>query len=362
MVEIQRLIDRWQESRRVRLYRGKEGRLLSATPAWLLGLVGVVYYQTSLEEREWRTVEKLLTQTVQDVLEKIHHKLIYDINTRRYRYDEPLAQAPAGGEGDFIDRYTVTLEFPDEARKESFEKTYPTDVPEQLTLCFKDPRTIYEPLLHQNREELEKDLRLKPNTLKLSISPDSLNAGERKFVFDLHEQLSKPYIKGRYEKHEFYLMRNVQSLRSVGIYLESETRAFFPDFVLWVVHRNWTHILLIDPKGQTGITDWSRLEENEKVRIATGGHLKELARKLSIRHGKTFKVDSFILLRDSSEMGKLKAQSPTPDEIAMIERMKAKHVLRLDWHERNETGDLQSAYWNGNTYLDFMLGVLGQYN
>jgi hypothetical protein len=133
----------------------------------------------------------------------------------------------------------------------------------------------------------------------------------------------------------------VQSLRLVGIYLESETRAFFPDFVLWVLHKEWTHILLVDPKGQTGITDWSNLEMNEKVRIATGTHLPELARKLTTQHGKPFKIDSFILLRDSSPMGKLKTQSPTIDDLKQIEQMKAKHVLRLDWHGKNETGDNQ---------------------
>ena len=165
-------------------------------------------------------------------------------------------------------------------------------------------------------------------------------------------------MKGRYDKYEFYLLRNVQSLRSVGIYLESETRAFFPDFVFWVVHKDWTHILLIDPKGQTGITDWANLEMNEKVRIATGTHLPELARKLSTKHGKVFKVDSFILLRDSSPMGKLKTQSPTTDDLKQIEQMKAKHVLRLDWHGVNEAGDKQSHFWQGNTYLDVIFNVV----
>lgn len=360
MVELQRMVDRWQESRRTRLYQGKDGKLLPVTVAWLLDMVGEVKYQTHLDERSWPAVERLLFQTVQDTLDRIHNKLIYDINTRQYRYDEPITQAQAGGKGDFIDRYDVTLEFADQARKEAFETTYPTDVPEQLTLCFNDPRSVYAPLLQQNREALEKELGLKPNSPKLTISPDSLNPGERKFVHDLHNYLEDPVMKGRYDKYEFYLLRNVQSLRSVGIYLESETRAFFPDFVIWVVHKDWTHILLIDPKGQTGITDWSNLEMNEKVRIATGTHLPELARKLSARHGKPFKVDSFILLRDSSPMGKLKTQSPAPDDLKRIEQMKDKHVLRLDWHDRNEAGDKQSPFWQGKTYLDVMFNVVGK--
>ena len=86
--------------------------------------------------------------------------------------------------------------------------------------------------------------------------------------------------------------------------------------------------------------------------MATGGHLKDLARKLSARHGKPFKVDSFILLRDSSPMGNLKAQTPDHQELAMIEQMKAKHVLRLDWHGKNEAGDRQSSHWGGKGYLE----------
>ena len=86
--------------------------------------------------------------------------------------------------------------------------------------------------------------------------------------------------------------------------------------------------------------------------MATGGHLKDLARKLSARHGKPFKVDSFILLRDSSPMGNLKAQTPDHQELAMIEQMKAKHALRLDWHGKNEAGDRQSSHWGGKGYLE----------
>ena len=361
LVELQRFVDRWQETRHVRLYQGKAGEIVPITLEWLMNLIGPVYYQTSLAERNWPSVERLLLRTVQDTLDKIHHKLIYDINTRQYRIDEPMSQAAAGGKGDFIDKYEVTFEFPNQDRKEAFETRYPDsdDIPEQLELCLNDPRHIYAPLLQQNTAELEKLLKLKAGDLKVSISPDSLNPGERKFVADLHGYLSDPVMKGRYEKYEFYLLRNVQSLRSVGVYLESETRAFFPDFVLWVLHKNWTHIILIDPKGQTGITDWSKMEDNEKVRLATGGHLAELARKLSNRYQRPFKVDSFILLRDSSPMGKPKGQTPdTAQELEIIQMMKAKHLLRLDWHEYDESGNMRSRFWHDKTYLEAIFGVI----
>jgi len=103
---------------------------------------------------------------------------------------------------------------------------------------------------------------------------------------------------------------------------------------------------------QTGTTDWSKLEENEKVRIAHNGQLKKLARELTNRHNRPCGVDSFILLRDSSLLGQIKGQVPTQQEEAEIEKMQAKHVLRLDWHTKDEMGNTRSGYWNGKSYLD----------
>lgn len=352
--ELRKRIDRWLDSRRMRLYREKDGCLRSFTLADLLELAGTVNYNAHLDEREWITVERLLLQTVQDTLERLHHKLIYDINTRQYRYDETLAQNAEGKSGDFVERYSVTMEFSTQHDKEAFETRYPTDVPEQLKLSFNDPRVIYEPLMRSG-DEADKGLF---SWKQINISPDSLNAGERKFVNDLHDYLNDPVKRGVYSGHEFYLLRNVESLRSVGIYLESETRAFFPDFVLWVVHKKWTHIILIDPKGQTGITDWAKLEENEKAKVATNGQLAILARELTRKQSRTFKVDSFILLRDSSPLGKIKGQNPTKQELELIEKLKAKHVLRLDWHLKDESGNKLPEYWNGKTYLDVMFEVM----
>jgi hypothetical protein len=59
-------------------------------------------------------------------------------------------------------------------------------------------------------------------------------------------------------------------------------------------------------------------------------------------------------------MGKPKGQTPVGDELVMIEQMKAKHVLRLDWHYRNEAGDKQSPFSQGKTYLDVMFNIVGK--
>jgi len=356
MVEIGRRMARTMEARSLQLYRESEAGLQFFKAPDLLELTGTVTYHAHLDEREWLTVERLLFQAVQDVLEKIHHKLIYDINKRQYRYDRPKSHAETGGKGDFIDGYTATIEFASQEKKEAFETEYPDGIPEQLKLSFNDPRLVYQPLLRAGNDSDKRELSWK----QINISPDSLNPGERKFVSDLHDYLNNPVNRGAYDKHEFYLLRNVESLRSAGVYLENETRAFFPDFILWVIHKDWTHILLIDPKGQTGITDWVKLEENEKVKVAHSGHLKELARKLTDINKRPFKVDSFILLRDSSPLGTLVSLMPTPEEEKNIERLQAKHVLRLDWHERDEAGNKKANYWNGRTYLDVMFSVIGR--
>lgn len=163
-------------------------------------------------------------------------------------------------------------------------------------------------------------------------------------------------------RYEFYLMRNEAAMRSVGIYLETELQAFFPDFVFWIVdERNkLTHIVLVDPKGQTGIVNPRTMQENEKVNIAINGHLDELAEKLTQIHGRKFFVHSFILLRDSSPLGTAGEGIPADDKtLAVIEAMKAKNVLRLDWSERRENGSPIDGSINGKSYLDMMFEKIG---
>jgi uncharacterized protein (DUF1697 family) len=84
---------------------------------------------------------------------------------------------------------------------------------------------------------------------------------------------------------------------------------------------------------------------NAKVKLAKSGHLAELARKLESAHkpAKKFGVHSFILLRDSSELGRISGAVPTTAELAVIADMEKHHVLRLDWAAANENGDARTA-------------------
>ncbi len=154
-------------------------------------------------------------------------------------------------------------------------------------------------------------------------------------------------------------MRNVESLRSIGLNLEGETRVFYPDFVLWIIddkHKKTT-LALFDPKGQTGIIKEDDLGlkgpdgMNDKVRVATSGQLAELAREMSKRTGLAWKVHSFILLRDKSPLGHFKGAAPNDRDMELAEAMIQKGVLRLDWHEKNEQGQTSARLRDGSSYF-----------
>lgn len=298
----------------------------------ILGLVNEVIYHRAWADMGFAVREQLLSQTLSDAIKQLHNRLIYDLNKRRYRMGEPLRQSVPGEPGDFVSHYDLRLEFDLQAQQHDFEYQYPApQLPTQLTLDLLESRHIYAPLF-QSAEN--KDVKQGFKFKTLSISPDALNPGERKFVQDLHTFLANPVNRGRLRAFDFYLMRNVESLRSVGVYLDTETRAYYPDFVLWAVSTKKTHVLLVDPKGQSGIQDWNSLKTfNAKVDLAKSTDLLELANKLGAHAGKNFKVDSFILLRKSSPLGR--ANGAHYDE-KLVEAMQAQHVLHLDWAPADE--------------------------
>ncbi|MFZ4537289.1 DEAD/DEAH box helicase family protein [Propionivibrio sp.] len=343
-----------------------------ATALDLLSVIGGLLYHHPFGQTSLAVRENLANKAVADAVAQLHHKLIYDINKRRYRFGEPLVQAVksapgiAGVPGDFIAEYTVKLGFRSEPEMTAFDLRYPSPMPlTQLELRLEEPchpyqPHIYKPLLFKDDKDAGQS---GLNFTDLSISPDALNLGERKFVDDLHNYLKDPARHSRAARYSFYLMRNVESLRSVGVYLDTEARAYFPDFVLWVVGKNkTTTMLLIDPKGQSGILDLNSLSSgsNAKVKLAHSGQLQELARQLSeaITPRREVSVHSFILLRDSSPLGKLKGTVADTTELAIIEDMQRCNVLRLDWARRDELGNSRPVP-EERCYLERMFALAG---
>jgi hypothetical protein len=327
-------------------------------PADILAVVDGVHYHRPWADLSFANKEQLLWQALADSVAQLHHKLIYDINKRRYRYGEPLAQSVPGVPGDFLSHYDLRIEFDKQTEQVAFDVNYPSpNLPEQLSLKLEEPRHIYGPLLRDGQDRAVQALPLKT----VNISPDALNPGERKFVEDLHGFLINPVHQGRLQGFSFYLMRNVESLRSVGVYLDTETRAYFPDFVLWAVGKSLTHILLVDPKGQSGIQDWDSLQSvNAKVALAYSGVLPELALALSGGTAHRFKVDSFIVLRKTSPLGKPKGSIYDMKVIADMER---KHVLHLHWAPEvngkrlDEDGSTAPSPPDGRCYLERMFAL-----
>ena len=76
------------------------------------------------------------------------------------------------------------------------------------------------------------------------VFPVQLNEGEKDFVKDL-----KQYFNSNQEdfsNRQVYLLRN-QSKKGIGFL--TETKNFYPDFILWQVIRDKQYISFIDPKG-----------------------------------------------------------------------------------------------------------------
>jgi hypothetical protein len=330
------------------------------TPTDVLSVVDNADYHRPWSDLSFANKEHLVWQTLADSVAQLHHKLIYDINKRRYRFGEPLVQSTTDLPGDFINYYDLRIEFGNQAEQATFELKYPSpNLPEQLSLILEEPRHIYRPLFRDGQDRAVQALPFKT----VNISPDALNPGERKFVEDLHGFLTNPVHQGRLKAFNFYLMRNVESLRSVGVYLDTETRAYFPDFVLWAVAKEFTHILLVDPKGQSGIQDWASLQGvNAKVALAHSSVLPELAKDLGRGNARRFKVDSFILLRKSSPLGKPKGEIY---DDTVIDDMERKHILHLHWAPEvngkrlDEDGDTTPIPPNGRCYLERMFTLAG---
>lgn len=354
----------WSRDKRVQAYVRRNDTLSTLDTKMLLSTAREVLYDKELAERGASAVTRMLYEAQRELLEKVFHKARYDIDKRQYRYDI-VRPSTAGAPGDFIERYRLTYEFGCLEHKQQFESN--AGLRTQLELKLQEAHGdyhIYAPLLSSIDDNAELQKLLLSHKLKhIGISPDTLNAGERKFLRDILEFIDMNYSR---DPREFYLMRNVESLRSIGIYLDGETRAFYPDFVLWIVDdkANKTSLALFDPKGQTGIVNQDDLglkdghAMNDKVRVARSGQLTELARELTVKTKRHWDIQSFILLRDKSPLGRWKGAGPTHTEMELADAMICLNVLRLDWHKQNELGQAASLLRGGDSYLSRIFRVL----
>jgi hypothetical protein len=149
----------------------------------------------------------------------------------------------------------------------------------------------------------------------------------------------------------------VESLKSIGIYLNDDSEVFYPDFIMWLVAKDKVFINFIDPKGQMGIKDFATDSDKEKIKIAdkkSNATLPNIEKELKRIHKKDFILNSFILLRDSSLLGK-EGKSLKADW--KKENMISKNILRLDWHLTDEKGSPTdiSRWVEDKSYLDWII-------
>lgn len=291
----------------------------------LFGLLDEVLYHRRW--RSWLAVrEQLLAHTLADALARLHGRLIYDLNKRRYRFDEPLRRAAPGQPGDFISHYDVRIEFDKPAEKVAFEAAYPSpQLPAQLSLDLQEPRHIYAPLLQGgDNKGVKEGLRLRA----LSISPDALNAGERKFVQDLHHFLDRPVNQGRLRKFDFYLMRNVESLRSVGWPRTPRPAPTSPGFCVVGRQRPQDACCWWTPRGQSGIQDRDSLSAfNAKVAGEKPGTCATWRRSCRRTQARLFRwIPSSCCASPRRSAGRRGHH-----DLKLAQEMQARHVLHLDW-------------------------------
>ena len=315
-------------------------------------IADIRYREKGCDPIAW--TDRLNRQIVIDVTRHLRNRINAHINRSNYVYESLKRE-------DFIYEYTVTKEFPtqdeldafveqvESAASDAFQENPHAQIKNKLQLHL--PRRhqhIYEPLMLPP-EDVEDEHR------DVKVSPDRLNAGEKKFVENLTEYIKLNYQRN--ERYEFYLMRNAQK---IGIYLESDAGSYYPDFVLWAldIQENITHILFIDPKGEREIIGGTKgnYKSHPKVKLAQKPEdetLVTLENRLEAKEGRKFCLNSFLLLRDSSELGK-------NEPIAWAEEnMLVYNILRLDWHEKTEDGSTSQLFNNEKSYLDLMFEKVG---
>ena len=340
----------------LQIYKG--GRKLSEIDVDdVLAYIEAIQYKDELPEHDFDFIETVNSKIAEEFVKKVRNKINWHLNSSIYQYEEELKQSSGEIRGDFIEKYTLVKSFKlskqeGNKTKQKTEREFNQEIADftktiatikNALIIEKIGNHIYEPLLRENKVVLNDDIKL---------VPDKLNEGEKKFVKDFAAYMKKnPY---KFKNFNVYLMRNVESLKSIGIYLNDDSEVFYPDFIMWLIGKDKVYINFIDPKGQMGTKDFKTEQYKEKVTIADKAKnptLPNIEKELKRIHKKDFILNSFILLRDSSDLGKV--AQPAWKKKNMID----KNIFRLDWHkldEKENHADLDKLV-DGKSYLDWMM-------
>lgn len=124
---------------------------------------------------------------------------------------------------------------------------------------------------------------VKASNYQISVSPVSLNEGEKQFV-DLLNVYTAEHSDVLSDK-SLFLLRN-KSKAGIGFF---EAANFYPDYILWIDTADKQYISFIDPKGLHHI-----LPDNPKIKFFET--IKDIEKRLQpSANGKTIVLSSFIM-------------------------------------------------------------------
>ncbi len=331
--KIETIILNYLKENKISLYSNKEWKLLDFDYMQVFNFIDEIKYDNNIWNDILR-IEKTLIVIINDFLKKLKNKVNHRINSKNIVYNKELSQKSEENKTwDFIEEYTITKEFKTEKEKNEYIENLEQEKNKILnTLNLSIDKHIYSPLLKEDD---------KFTKLDINISPDKLNLWEKIFIEQLQEYISEKFSKSNLD---LYLMRNVESLKAIWIYLENDEHPFFPDFILWIINKekNITYINFIDPKWQDWIFDRNTWSFNDKAKIWNKNKdetLKKIEINLSKKLDKKIIINSFILLKPWSDLWKTNNDS-------IQEKMIGNNVFKIDWYWENKLD------WK--SYLDLM--------
>ena len=194
----------------------------------------------------------------------------------------------------FLDEVSVLLQ------EKGGIPTYQMTAPHNLITAFDFRYHLYAPLIHVQGKGLE-----------ISVSPVSLNAGEKTMV-----DLLKAYCDDHASSLsgvDLVLLRN-KSKAGIGFF---EAGNFYPDYILWLNTKDVQYITFIDPKGLHHVS-------NDDPKVHFYATIKDLEERLQPgQPDKRIVLNSFIL----SSTPSVELRQWWQMEKAQRE---ARHVLCLD--------------------------------
>lgn len=285
----------------------------------IFDFIDEIKYDNKLWNNLWK-IEKTIIIVIDEFLKKLKNKVNHRINSKNIVYNKVLSQkTETNPTWDFIEEYIITKEFESENEKLEYIENIETEKQKIIDILYKNfDKHIYSPLLKEDDNH---------SNLGINISPDKLNFWEKLFIENIKDYINENYRNNK--KLDFYLLRNVESLRSIWIYLENDEHPFFPDFILWIIDNkeNKTYINFIDPKWQDWIFDRNSWNFNDKAKIwnkLIDNTLKNIEENLSKQKDKDIVLNSFIILKSWSDLW-------TRNTDNIQNKMLENNIYKIDW-------------------------------